>query len=125
MEYLALLSDTRSFFAKMVHSRPGWGRCVIEITHPHTCHTKNKPEVCSIPKTLYGVLSQLLLIHSFSTLLLTLFTVALVKCYVRLYSNFYLLFFFHKATFGFSCYFCFGSCYLLNTLKYKSNHTAY
>ena len=39
---------------------------------------------------------------------------------VRLYSTFYLLFFFYKVTFSFSC-----TCYMLNTLKRSSNHSEY
>ena len=73
--------------------------------------------VCRTPKTLFGVLNYLFLIHSFSTLVITLFTIALIKCSFRLYSTFYLVFFFHKNTFGFSC-----TCCLLNTLKSSSNH---
>ena len=75
--------------------------------------------VCHVPKILYGVLLHLFQIHSFSTLLLTLFTIGFIKCFVPLYSTFYLHFFFHKVTFGFS-----HTCYLLSTLKRSSNLSA-
>ena len=39
-----------------------------------TVHIKNTCVVCCIPKTLYGMLSQSFLIHSFSTLLITFFS---------------------------------------------------
>ena len=59
-------------------------------------------------------------IHSVSILLITLFSVAFIKCSVRVYSTFYLLFCFHKVIFSFSC-----TCHLLNTLKRISNHSVY
>ena len=52
------------------------------------------------PNVLYGVLQHLFLNHLFSTLLITLFTFALIKCYVRIIFNFFFFFFFHKITFG-------------------------
>ena len=52
------------------------------------------------PNVLYGVLQHLFLNHLFSTLLITLFTFALIKCYVRIIFNFFFSFFFHKITFG-------------------------
>ena len=55
--------------------------------------------VCCTTKTLHGVLSQLFLIHSFSTLFIPLFLISLFKL---LYSTFYLLFFIHIVTFRFS-----------------------
>ena len=48
-------------------------------------HIKNTRVVCGIPKTLYSVLTHWFLVHSFSTLLITLVTNALVKgcvCYI-------------------------------------------
>ena len=52
------------------------------------------------PNVLYGVLQHLFLNHLFSTLLITLFTFALIKCYVRIIFNFFFFFFLHKITFG-------------------------
>ena len=80
------------------------------LAHPRTRHIKSTRVVCRTPKTLYGVLSQLFLIHSFSTLLTTLFLICLVKF---LYLTFYLHFFVHIVTFSFRC-----SCHLLNTLTH-------
>ena len=57
--------------------------------------------VCRTYKTLCGMLSQLFLIQPFSTLLITHFTISVVKLSVWLYAGFYLLFFFHIVTFGF------------------------
>ena len=54
----------------------------------------------------------------FCTLLVTLFTYAIIKRAILLNSYFYFLIF-HKITFGFPC-----TCYLLNTLKRSSNHSA-
>ena len=56
------------------------------------------------PNVLYGVLQHLFLNHLFSTLLITLFTFALIKCYVRIIFNFFFFFFFNKINFG-SVYF--------------------
>ena len=95
-------------FSKLVTGRPGWERRAIAL--PHTRHIKDTRVVCCAPKTLYGVFSQLFLIHSFSTLLITLFSISLVKSSVQLYSTFNLLFIVQKITFTFSY-----SCYLLNT----------
>ena len=92
-------------------SRPGWERCAIALARPCTHHIKNTRAVCRTPKTLYGVLSQLFLIHSFSTLLTTLFLISLVKL---IYSTFYLLFFVHTVTSSFSC-----CCHLLNPLTHS------
>ena len=91
----------------------------VPCTHACTHQNKNTHVVCQIPKILYGVLLHLFQIHSFSTLLLTLFTTGFIKCSVPLYSTFYLHFFFHKVTFGFS-----HACYLLNILKRSSNLSA-
>ena len=82
--------------------RPGWERRVITLAQACTCHNKNTRAVCCMSKT-YGVLPHLFLIHSFSALLITLFTVALIKRSICLYSTFYLLLFFHKVMFSFSC----------------------
>ena len=63
-------------------------------SHSHiayTGHIKNTRVICRMPKTLYGMLPYLFLIHSFSTLLITIFIF-----------NFLFLFFFQKVTFGFS-----------------------
>ena len=53
---------------------------------------------------MYGVLSQLFLIHSFSSILITLLTISLFKSFVHQYSTFYSLFFFSIATFSWSYY---------------------
>ena len=58
------------------------------------------------------VFAHLFMIHSFLTVLITLFTIAFIRCSVLLYSTFYLLFFFPIFIFSFSC-----TCYLLNTVK--------
>lgn len=83
--------------------RPGWKWCVITLTHFRTCHIKNTDVVCHTLKTLYVAFSQLLPIHSVYSLLITVFTISLVKSSVPVYSTFYLLFFFHTVTVGFSC----------------------
>ena len=93
-------------------TRPSWERCTIALACPCTCHIKNTNVACCTPKTLYDVLSQLFLVHSFSTLLITVFIICLIKSLVYLSLTFDLRFFFHIVTFGFWC-----SCYLLNTLK--------
>ena len=49
-----------------------------------TRHIKNTRVICRTPKTLYDVLPHLFLIHSFSTLLITLFIIAFIKCSVHL-----------------------------------------
>ena len=50
-----------------------------------THHIKNTLVVCRMSKILYGVLPHLFLIHSFSTLLITLLSIALANCSVHLY----------------------------------------
>ena len=86
-------------------------------SHSHVpTHTILKPRVaCCISKTLDNVLPHLFSIQSFSTLLITLFAVALIKFSVCLCSTFYLLFF-HKVMFSFLC-----PSSLLNTVKCRSN----
>ena len=54
-------------------------------------HIKNTCVVRRVSKTFYGALSQLFLIYSFSTLLITLFLIFLVKSSVWLHSFFCLL----------------------------------
>ena len=66
----------------------------------------------------FNLLSHLYLIYSFFTLLVTIFPIAFIKCSVHLYSTFYLLYFFHKFTFGFTY-----TYYLLTTLKNSSDHS--
>ena len=66
-----------------IPSNTGWGRRAIALARPSTRHIKNKRAACRTPKTLFGVLSQLFLIHS--TFLITLFLIFLVKL---LYSTF-------------------------------------
>ena len=80
---------------------------------------KNTCVVWLMHKTLYGVHPHLFLNHYFCTLLITLFTIALIKYFGPQYPTFYLLIFF-KVTSGFPC-----TCYLLKTLKHSSNHTTY
>ena len=60
------------------------------------CHIKNARVVSHMPEILYGVLPHLLMIHSFSTLLITRFYC--IKSSVYLYSTFYLLFVFYVIT---------------------------
>ena len=69
--------------------RPGWERRAIELSCPRTRHVKNPRVVCCTQETFYGVFSQLFLIHSFSTLIIILFLISLIKL---LYSTFHLLF---------------------------------
>ena len=80
----------------------------LHLHAPLTCHIKNRNVVHHMPKRLYVVLFQLLLIHSSSTFLIALFLTSHVKLSVLLYSTFYLLFFVHVVKFSFSC-----SCHLL------------
>ena len=61
------------------------GRFAIAVARPRTQHVKNTRVICCTPRTLYGALSQLFLIHSFFTLLTALFLTSLVKL---LYSTF-------------------------------------
>ena len=68
--------------------------------------------------TILKWLFHLLLIHSFCTIMITFFTIAIIKSSVRQYSTFNILIFFHKVIFDFS-----SICYLLNTLKCSSNHS--
>ena len=79
-------------------ARPGWGTHAIALTCACTCHIKNACVVCCKHKTLYAVHPHLFDLFIF-TILFTLFTIALIKCSVHLYSTFYLLFFFHWVTF--------------------------
>ena len=79
----------------LTENRPGWELPAIVLARPHVCHINNTYVVRCTPKRLYGVLPQLFLIHSFSTLLITLFLIFLVKL---LYSFCYLLFFDDIAT---------------------------
>ena len=83
-------------------NRPEWERCTIVPPPTNTCHIKKTIAVCCMTKTLYGVLTHSFLIHSFSTIAITLFTTALIKISVCLYSTLYLLLSFHKVTSGFS-----------------------
>ena len=64
--------------------RPGWERHVIALAWAQVHHIKNSHVLGCIPKTLYGVLPHLFLIHSFSTFSITLFTIAPIKCSVHL-----------------------------------------
>ena len=83
---------------------PSCERHVITFARPHTSHTKNIVAVCQMSKTLYVLLFRLFLIHSFFALLITLFTISLMKLSVRLYSTFHLILFFHIVTFSFFMY---------------------
>lgn len=82
---------------KLMKIRAEWERRAIAIARTSTRH--------------YDVLPPLFLIHSFSTLLIAIFTIAIIKCSVHLYSTFHVLFFFNIITFVFL-----RTCYLLNTL---------
>ena len=62
----------------------------LALAHPRSCHIKNKSVWCAF--------SQFFLIHLFSTLLVIVFLISLVKLF-----NFYLLFFVHIVTCSFSC----------------------
>ena len=87
----------RNFSNICLGSRSQWKRCTIALARTHTCYIINRRVVCGIRKTLYGVLLHLLFIDSFSTFLITIFTVF----------NFFLLLFFHEAMLSFKCF-----CYL-------------
>ena len=92
-------------------NRPGWERCAFTLAGPHKIHSKNTGVLCCMPKTLYGVLSHLFLIHSFSTLLIILFVISLIKLTVQLDFIYFSSFI---VTFAFSC-----TCYLLNRLRHS------
>ena len=70
-------------------------------THVSAHAIKNTHVACCMHKPLYSVLSHLSLIHLFSTLLITLFTISFDKSSVGLYSTFHLLFLFHIVTLSF------------------------
>ena len=89
-------------------------------TSPIKHHFKTTCVVCSMAKTLYGVFYNSILILSVSTLLMTLFSIALDKCSDCLYSTFHLLFSFPTVTFGFS-----HTCHLINKLKHIPNQSMY
>ena len=59
--------------------RSGLERHIFTLASPHRHHTKNTGVIRWTPETLYGELFYLFLIHSFSTLLITIFTISLVK----------------------------------------------
>ena len=72
----------RSFFKCYVFAgMDGFAHCC-------TCHFKNICVVCCSPKTMCVVLFQLFLIHSFSTLLITLFLFPFVKLLFQLFIYF-------------------------------------
>ena len=80
------------------------------LARPQTRHVKNTHAVYHTPKILYGVLLYLLMLHSYSTLFFTIFSITFVKFSVSLFST--LCFVPLVFTFGFFC-----TCYLLSTLK--------
>ena len=89
----------------------------MAFIHTYTPHIKSTCVVCCMPKT-YGVLlPHFSTIHSFSTLIITLFTIALIKYPVCLYSTFYLLFF---PLVILTC-----TCHFLITLEHSQNHSVY
>ena len=92
--------------------RSGRERFANTLARAHTRNDKNTPEVWRTPNTLHVVFAPLLLIHAFLTVLITLFTIAFIRCSVLLHSTFYLLFFLPIFIFSFPC-----TCYLLNTVK--------
>ena len=67
---------------------------------PIDLHIHCFPGLHGLPKTLYDVFPHLFVIYSFSNFLITLFTIAVMKSSVCLYSTFYLLFF-HKVKYMF------------------------
>ena len=91
----------KSTVTLLIGTRPEKERHTTTLACTPTHHIKNTGVVCCMPKTLYGVLPHLFLIHSILTLLITLFTITLIKSSVYLYSMFYLCLFFHKVTFIF------------------------
>ena len=82
-------------------------------------YIKNTHVVCCMHKTFYGALSQLLLIHSFCTLLITIFLIFLIILSAWLYSTFYLFSFLCS----FSCFqffmqlFAFTYTHIQHTVK--------
>ena len=107
-QYLSFTSNP-SFKQLTRSGREGFANT---LAHAHTRNYKNTPAVWRTPNILHIVFAHLFMIHSFLTVLITLFTIAFIRCSVLLYSTFYLLFFFPIFIFSFSC-----TCYLLNTVK--------
>ena len=67
--------------------------CTLFPPHmPQKYKCENTHVVCRTSRRLYGMFSQLFLINSFSSFLITLFTISLLKSSVHQYSTFYLLF---------------------------------
>ena len=96
-------------------NEPGWERCAIALTRARTRHIKNKGVVSRTPEILYGILPNLFLVHSFSTLPITIFIITLMIHSVTLCSTFCLIFFFQIINnFQFSC-----NCRQLNTLNHS------
>lgn len=58
-----------------------------------------------MPKSLCGTLPYFFIISPVSAILLILFPIAFIKCFICLYSAFELLFYFHIVIFSFSCSF--------------------
>ena len=83
-------------------------------------HIKKTSMVWHTLKTLHGVLLHLFPINLFSAVLITLFTISLIKRSFCLWSTFYLFLFFYKVTLGFSCTFnCFAPSMFCNLI---TNH---
>ena len=107
-QYLSFTSNP--LFKQLTRSgREGFANT---LAHAHTRNDKNTPAVWRTHDISHIVFAHLFMIHSFLTVLITLFTIAFIRCSVLLYSTFYLLFFFPIFIFSFSC-----TCYLLNTVK--------
>lgn len=78
------------------------GKAYDRIARAPTRQIKNARVVCfRTPKTFYGVHPHLFLIHSLSTILITVFIIALVKSSIHLYLTFHLLFSFIKLLLNF------------------------
>ena len=89
----------------------------MAFVHTYTPHIKSTSVVCCMPKA-YGVLlPHFSTIHSFSTLIITLSTITLIKCPVCLYSTFYLPFF---PLVILTC-----TCHFLITLEHSQNYSVY
>ena len=105
--HLYMVAATKTGFTNAEYQECGSGRNFVQsgldgksvltaLACPCTCHIKNTSVVYHTPKTLDGVFSQLFLIHSLSTFIITFFLIFLIQSFVRLYSTFFLLSFADK-----------------------------
>ena len=90
------------------------GKGMWSHSHTPTYTILKTSKVFGHPELLYGILPNIIMIRSISRLLITFFTIALIKCHGHnIFNFFYLLFFFYViVTWSFSFI-----CYQLNTVK--------